>query len=35
MAGCWLSADGGLSEYHLQSGADLVFQMAPRSAVPR
>ena len=28
MAGCWLNTgEGGLSPYHLQSGADLVFQI--------
>ena len=28
LAGCWLNTgEGGLSEYHLQGGADLVFQI--------
>ena len=28
MAGCWLNTgEGGLSEYHLEGGADLVFQI--------
>ena len=28
MAGCWLNTgEGGLSQYHLQGGADLVFQI--------
>jgi glutamate synthase domain-containing protein 2 len=28
MAGCWLNTgEGGLSEYHLEGGADIVFQM--------